>query len=442
MILSQQFDFIDPKRILIPREQRQRREIVTEGLIESIKARGVYNPIIVTRDLVLVAGERRLACCLQLGIEVPIRYTDTLSDVEAQIIELEENLKRSDLPWRDMVQSIANLHDIYMSQDPDWTNEKTGESISVAGTWITRILRVSTMLDSPILREASGIGSAYNILTRLDNRIASNVMSELIETTGEAFRPMGQPKPPPAATGAPSAPVVVEKPKFPDSILQEDFLKWAPTYTGRTFNVIHCDFPYGVNVFAGKQMSKQSQSQYDDSPDVYWALIDCLLQNLDKLLAQSGHVIFWFSMQHYQKTKELLEQKLVVNPYPFVWVKSDNKGVLPDANRGPRQIYETAFICHRGDRPIIKAVSNAYSAGSDKSIHPSAKPEPVLKHLFNMLIDGTARLLDPTCGGGTSLRAAEALGAEEVLGMDIDPEHVQNAKDALRNARVLRNMTR
>jgi ParB/RepB/Spo0J family partition protein len=438
MILSQQFDFIDPKLITIHRDARQRKAIDTTGLIESIKARGVYNPVIVTRDLVLVAGERRLTCCLELGIPVPIRYADTLTDVESQIIELEENLKRSDLPWQDMAKSIANLHEIYVSQDPEWTQEKTGESIGLVGTYINRILRVASMIDSPILKEASGISSAYNILTRLDNRIASNVMSTLIENTGNIFRNIGQP----AAPAATPAPVVLEKPKFPDSILLQDFLTWAPGYSGRLFNVIHCDFPYGVNVFAGKQMSKQSQSQYDDSPDVYWALIDCLLKNLDKLLSQSGHVIFWFSMQHYQRTKDLLESRLVVNPYPFVWVKSDNKGVLPDANRGPRQIYETAFICYRGDRPIIKAVSNAYSASSDKSIHPSAKPEPVLKHLFTMLIDGTARLLDPTCGGGTSLRAAEALGAEEVLGMDIDPEHVQNAKDALRNARVLRNIAR
>ncbi len=442
MILSQQFDFIDPKLITIPRDARQRRIIETDNLIDSIKARGVYNPIIVTRDLVLIAGERRLTCCLKLDILVPIRYADTLNTTEAQIIELEENLKRIDLPWQDVVRSVAKIHEIYVGLDPEWTQEKTGESLGYVGSWITRILRVAMMLDSPVLAEANSIHSAYNILNRLDNRIASNVMSNLLENTVNVFRDLGKPVIKDTVLDAVAAHKEVQKIQFPESILLQDFLTWAPAYTGRLFNVIHCDFPYGVNVFAGKQMSKQAQAQYDDSPDVYWGLIDCLLKNLDKLLSQSGHVIFWFSMQHYQRTKELLESRLVVNPYPFVWVKSDNKGVLPDANRGPRQIYETAFICYRGDRPIIKAVGNAYSAGSDKSIHPSAKPEPVLKHLFTMLIDGTARLLDPTCGGGTSLRAAEALGAEEVLGMDIDPEHVQNAKDALRNARVLRKMAR
>ncbi len=181
---------------------------------------------------------------------------------------------------------------------------------------------------------------------------------------------------------------------------------------------------------------------YKDTPDVYWELIDCLLENLDKLLSVSGHVVFWYSIKYHQATIDRLSTKLIVNPYPFIWVKSDGMGIVPDPQRGPRQVYETALLCYRGNRPIIKSINNACWIPTDKSIHPSAKPDPVLKHLFEMLVDGTTRMLDPTCGGGSSLRAAEALGAEEVLGMDIDSEHVQNAQDALRNSRILRNMSR
>jgi hypothetical protein len=35
---------------------------------------------------------------------------------------------------------------------------------------------------------------------------------------------------------------------IPDSPIQiADFNTWAPAYTGPKFNVIHCDFPYGIN---------------------------------------------------------------------------------------------------------------------------------------------------------------------------------------------------
>ncbi len=83
-------------------------------------------------------------------------------------------------------------------------------------------------------------------------------------------------------------------------------------------------------------------------------------------------------------------------------------------------------------------VGNAIAAPTSKEHHPHTKPEPVLKHFFQMFVDRNTRMLDPTCGGGSSLRAAEALGAEHVLGLEIDDDYVQNARKALNHSRVLR----
>ncbi len=45
-----------------------------------------------------------------------------------------------------------------------------------------------------------------------------------------------------------------------------------------------------------------------------------------------------------------------------------------------------------------------------------------------MYVDTNTIFLDPTCGSGTSLRAADEIGALKVLGMDIDPGYVGNAQ--------------
>jgi DNA modification methylase len=71
-------------------------------------------------------------------------------------------------------------------------------------------------------------------------------------------------------------------------------------------------------------------------------------------------------------------------------------------------------------------------------IHVSIKPEPVLKHFFRMLVDEHTRLLDPTCGSGTALRAAEGLGAKNSLGIEADAEFADRAREALIRARTLR----
>jgi predicted RNA methylase len=55
-----------------------------------------------------------------------------------------------------------------------------------------------------------------------------------------------------------------------------------------------------------------------------------------------------------------------------------------------------------------------------------------------MLCDEHSSVLDPTCGSGTALRAAESLGASRILGLELNPEHVANARQLLRNSRLLR----
>jgi tRNA G10 N-methylase Trm11 len=46
-------------------------------------------------------------------------------------------------------------------------------------------------------------------------------------------------------------------------------------------------------------------------------------------------------------------------------------------------------------------------------------------------------MLDPTCGSGSSLRAAESMGAKSVLGLEVNDTFYKGACDALRNFRVL-----
>ena len=44
----------------------------------------------------------------------------------------------------------------------------------------------------------------------------------------------------------------------------------------------------------------------------------------------------------------------------------------------------------------------------------------MLRHFFEMLVDETSSVFDPTCGSEDGLRAAESLGATRVLGLERD----------------------
>lgn len=495
MPITNQFALLPPSAVYIDRDSRQRREISTKGLIDSIRARGVLQPIIVEGKPgadgrhQLIAGERRLTASIELELlSIPCRFIEDLDPIEAQIVELEENIKREDLPWQDIVRSVEEIHGLYVRLEASWTQQETADSIGLSPGIISMYLKVSGELGTERVQKATTVREAYNMLGRRDQRLAGEALQEILDA--------GQPDPVALAAlfaGAPGVDGVVlyqddpeasaelavlpetDQPRgdgvgtapgthiilprtvdgaptglmarsrlLPDAaktILHESFLHWAPKYQGRKFNLIHCDFPYGVNLFAGPQGGGQDATAYDDTPEVYFRLLACLLDNLDRLMSVSGHLLFWYSEKHRDQTRELFATRapsLVFQPFPLVWLKSDNAGIAADVRKGPRHVYETCLMATRGARQIVRVVADAYSAPTDKRFHTSTKPEPMLKHFLTMLVDEQTRVLDPTCGSGSVLRACEALGAAETLGLEVDEQTAGLARMALRQARTLR----
>jgi len=446
------------KEIWIDRGTRQRKEIPIDDLLSSIPLRGVIVPIIVVAEsgpagqpYKLLAGERRYTACQKLSLPtIPCRLLSDLSVIDQKVVELEENLRRKDLGWQDQCQAVANIHEILGQNNSDWSFAATAKAIGYDPSWVQRLVRVSRELHRDGVRKLESATRAYNFISREDERVASdaisNILSSATEAASEALDDLiGETAKP--LTEEPPAPKSAKLPQLvtpaAESILQESFFDWAPQYSGEPFNLIHCDFPYGVNVFGGKWSGRETWGNYDDQADIYIRLIECLCKNLDRIMAHSGHLVFWLSadIKIQAKTLEIfaeLAPTLSFNSFPLIWVKSDNVGIVPDPKREPRRIYETALIASREDRLLVKPISNAISAQTNKENHPHTKPEPVLKHFFQMFVDTNTRLLDPTCGGGSSLRAAEALGAAHVIGLEINDDYVDNARRALNHSRVLR----
>lgn len=464
MPILDKFERLPVESILIKRDERQRREIDTSSIDGSIRRRGVLHPILVDLDeaghTVLIAGERRLESSRKLGLpDIPIRWAADLSPVERKIIEYEENLKRQDLPWQDFALATASLHSCYLELDVGWTMTETAEEIGLGLSVVSMLLRVAE--EMPRVREATTYREAYNVLARRDAREQGNAIEELLGVAPAPF--------PGASTGAedssaspgyitlgngqasPTGVAPAATPVPAPCILNESFLTWAPGYSGAKFNFLHCDFPFGTAMTGtqakGSEEKEAGKSVYSDSLETYLSLLDCLVENLPRFASLSCHIIFWTSSRvlhprsryGLETWSRLQRTPFEFWPYPLIWHKSDNAGVISDARRGPRHTYEVALFGSTNSRQIAKTVADLYSAPSDRRLHPSAKPEPMLRHFFQMTVDETTSMLDPTCGAGSALRAADSLGAARVLGLEIDPDHVKTAETAFRNARLLRS---
>lgn len=442
------FILIPLSLIRVNRDTRQRREILEDEefdyLCSSIQHHGILAPLIVEHTpqvldsegrgtYLLIAGERRYTAAKRLNFtEVPVLLKSNISSDDSFLIELEENIARQDLPWQDRVVAITAFHEQHQRNDPNWTRTKTGECLRLTAGMINRYLSVGAHAESsPDVFKASTLSNAYSQSVRAADRRISLELDKVSEGIGAIVAPPST-TPPSSDTLRPAA----------SDILCLNSIDWMKTYEGERFNLIHCDFPYGISVhdsgFLVERHGDRQNLAYTDTEATYKELLAAFCENHSRFMASQTHVIFWFSMAFYQTTVEALSKFLWVCPHPFIWHKSDNKGIISDAQRRPRHIYETALLCSRGDRKIVRNISDTISAPTAKGYHMSIKPIPVLKYLLSMYLDEDTSLLDPTSGSGTAIRAADDLGAKRVLGLELRQHFVDESRHDLHHDRVKR----
>lgn len=444
--------------ITVPRE-RQRQDLGdVSSLAESLARTGLINPVILVKHkdgYLLVAGERRLTAAKSLGwTDIEARLWEDNRISTRRVLEFEENAKRKDLTWQEEIRAIEAYHKMMLSGNPTWSYEDTSRELSIAVTGIAKRMAVAAKLDSmPELMECASWNAAYNIVQRANERALDAGIDLIFGEYGPTESPPADTIPaessaePPAPSpeGEPSSPTVLSFPAPakveapPERVIQADFHEWAASYSGPPFNFIHCDFPYGVGMGVNQlQGTRRDLARYEDGEDTYWDLFHTLfIEHRKKLISSSAHVMFWLSPNMLVDTMENLRNlaaDIRVDPWPLIWHKSDNRGILPDPQRGPRHTYEIALHISFGDRKIVRPIAASVSSPLNKAEaqHLSEKPQEVLRHFFRLYVDGSTRMLDPTCGSGNALAVAEMLGAESVFGLDL--ASVENARKVLADA--------
>jgi DNA modification methylase len=439
---------------------RQRKTLKgVEELAGSIARIGQLNAIILDKENNLIAGRRRLEALRLLGRETILaRYFEALDTSEKRLVELDENLRRVDLSWQENAAAVLELHELQTARSPTWSQGDTAEYCGLSAATVSNSILVGQALRLGDAKVAAcgSCGSAADLLRRrrqldLDSEMEKafreegedlNVEDDLFSSVGEPSTgiyispdkestPGDSPRTGAAdqgteGAGSSAAPKHSTKPS-PFRIVAGDFMGLSvnPQFS-KKFNLLHCDFPYGINFDSSDQGgAKSDDSQYKDSPEVFWGLTKALLQNQDRFVSSSAHMIFWYSLKYHAELVTLLEEfGWFVVPYPLIWHKSCGSGIASDVRRRPKHIYENALFCSRGDRQILTLKNDLYSAplARKQEAHVSAKPQEMLEYFLSMVVTEHTVLLDPTCGSGTAIRAAAALGAESALGIELNPE--------------------
>ncbi len=133
-----------PVDLIRPGRTQARRRFDAEALAElaeSIRESGVVQPVVLRSDgrgYELLAGERRWRAAQQAGLhEIPALLRDDLSDTEAYILGLIENLQRESLSPIETAEGLRRLGETFTLR-----HEDIGRRIGKSRTYVTNHLRL------------------------------------------------------------------------------------------------------------------------------------------------------------------------------------------------------------------------------------------------------------------------------------------------------------
>lgn len=127
----------------------------------------------------------------------------------------------------------------------------------------------------------------------------------------------------------------------------------------------------------------------------------------------------------------------LMHSYPLVFIKNFSAQVLK-ANMKIVGATEYAVVLYRDKLPKFngngKMVFNWFNWEKDGNdipkIHPTQKPVKVLKRLIEIFTDVGDVVIDPCCGSGSTLRAANELN-RNAYGFEIKKEFCKKAKETM-----------
>ena len=173
-----------PVSDLIPNKYQPRKNFDEENLndlVNSIKERGVIQPIIVRKSnsnnskYEIIAGERRWLAAQKAGLhEIPVTILE-LSDVESLEVAIVENIQRDDLNPIEEARGYKRLNEEF-----EYDHESISKLMSKSRSHISNTLRLLTLPKDVIAMLEEGTLSSGQARPLIGISNASNIAEEIV----------------------------------------------------------------------------------------------------------------------------------------------------------------------------------------------------------------------------------------------------------------------
>jgi ParB-like chromosome segregation protein Spo0J/DNA modification methylase len=420
-----------PEHLITVADNRQRKEF-DEGKMQELKSsieeRGLLSPIVVRKHISggyeLVAGERRLRSLREIydfggsvkfegmRIEdrtVPIVNLGDLPALEAKELELEENIRRSDLTWQERVAAEAELMQLRSEKAArdgqpapkpiDLAEELRGKSTIGAANSVRESLILANNLHRPEVKNAKTQTEAFKAMKRVEEA----------ERNAAVAAKMGK-----------------EHLSGQHRLVQANCVDWMASQPACSFDVICSDPPYGMGADefgdgGGRTGGSTGDHFYDDSTESWLELMAAAIPEISRLAKQDAHLYLFCDFDKFHGLKKFVETNgWKVFRTPLIWFKP-SAFRAPWPEKGPQRKYECILYAVRGELKSTILAGDVIQCPPDENLgHPAQKPVPLIAELLRRSVRPGMAVLDPFCGSGPIFEAGHSLSAI-VTGVEQDP---------------------
>lgn len=388
-----------------------------EELMESIKAKGVIQPITLNTDMVLLAGERRYTACFNLKMDdIPAIIRETEGEIDDREIELMENIHRKDFTWQEQAKLTAEIHRLYQSTNADWSQNKTAQLIEQSPMNVSRALSLAAAMEvQPSIADCKTADDARKLLKSAEER---HIVAELARRQKDlvltASTPASEKRLSPKERGIAATLKAADE----DYRVGDVFVGLSKMRDNGHIDFIECDPPYGVDLDiltqrAGQVNTNQRDANYQEvSEEDYAAFITKLTSELYRVAGKDCWMVFWFAFKWMGTVRQsLLDAGWSIDEVPGMWLKDAGRTPRPDILLA--RSYEPFFIVRKGQPTIIKqGQKNVFIGQPDgKKYHPAQRPVDLMERLLTVFLDECQHnVLVPFVGSGSTLRACYKTG--------------------------------
>ena len=459
-------DKINIKKVKVSNRLRETNEAAVKELAQSIYEIGLLHPITIDVKNNLVAGAHRLAAYTLLAEKYPedsrwteIPYTHpeggNISSAEKRKIELEENLKRTQMTWQERSLGLLEYHRLAITsaakKGEKWSERQTASLFGVSNTHFNSLRRIAERLkknkDDPMWKLESPT-DAIKLLFEEQKQKTTKKLAELNKKYSQTpLTPEGgESETSQPVSLSPTGDLVIGTPDFgtapnPSSTPvrlphidwhtvyhQGDCLELMKQFAGK-FDHIITDSPYGIDMdnFMLEDSIKNVREEHkvDDNLD--------LMKKFFKVAFETSQdysfLCVWYDIMHHEKLSQwATDAGWTVCRWPFTWCKTSSC-INRAAQYNITKATEHCLIMRKSKKSILakKQDKNFILAARDKvsKEHPFGKPEAVWKYLIETVSVEGQTILDPFAGCGSSLLPILKLNRKP-LAFEIKEEHIVN----------------